>query len=942
MNDLSVKELDLLQRIDEKEDLRPIFFQKVKGLKWFDALSERGYFKPENNPKPEPAKEKGFINIPFWQVTNYIVKTAPELSVKDNQESAKKFLQILFNVTKYSKEQGFSNYRTWFQFAEIIPHIPSENISLEHIDMIDYWLNDQYDDGLIAREVGEKWLPSLLENDDQHSLELAKVVLSILYKIIFQESLSGELFDHKAAFRFSCFHAREINKKLEKLVGKKLGKDAVQVLDLELNRILREQKYDSLSYLWQPAVEPHDQNKHRDDAENILVEAYRDSLTGFARSNPEEAFKYVTEMLGSEYQIIHRLAIYAISTNYVIFSNLVDSVLNDKFLGIGYQHEMWHFIQENYQEFTESQKLKTLALISGIKINDDKGKIHEVATAYRKASWFASIKDHGDKEAHEYHVNVEIARSEPEHPDFSSYISSVRGGPESPVSLEELAALSFEELINTLNKYEDAGSYFEPGLESLAKEFRQLIKADPLRYYLSLPKFSELDHAYIHALIEAYGDLRTEKANLPWDSIWHELLNFCSIVISQDRFWAPEKAEERDAFVANRHWIVSSIGRLVEEGTKSDDNAIPEDNLRRAEEIVGCLLEKKEGSEFKLDSEAVNVAINSPRGRCIEALINLTLRSCRLADKKNDKDHSLAWSHFQPYYDSEFDRADREKPEYEFATLVARYLPHFLYMSKDWVLANLGRIFDKNHHNKWLCAMQGYAYVGNVYEQIYDFLKEHGDFLKVLDDDNIQERVEERVIQNISIAYMYDFEDLSKDDSLIKILLQRGKYEELSHLIWSIRNLPVNDNENLKYKVYALWARLLNVLELDSKEGKKLASKLCHWATFVDRVNEKTQGLLYPIVPYADEEHNSYILLESIASISNAQPFEAFTLWIKLLKHSRADYPEEAIRQIFSNLVKDGPDGIRAAREIQDEYIKRGNERPSIWLEGIIKEQENI
>ena len=941
MNNLSVKELDLLQRIDEKEDLRPIFFQKVKGLKWFDALSERGYFNPENNPKPEPAKEEGFINIPFWQVTNYLVKTSPKLSAEENQEFANKFLQVLFNVTKYSKEQGFSNYRTWFQFAEVIPHIPSSIIGIEHIDMVDYWFDDQYDNGVSARKVGENWLPMLLRHDEQHSIGLAKEVIRSLYKIVFLEAPEGTGVKHKASFRFSCSYAREINKKIAKISGKKLGIDAVLIFDTELKRILRKLNNDSWSYLWQPAIEVHNQNKHRDDAENILVEAYRDSLIGFVINNSEEAYRYVTEMLGSEYQIIHRLAIYTINKKYIYFTELVDILLDDKYMDIGYRHEMWHFLKDSYQEFTDTQKHKILSLISKIKINDDEGNYHEVATAYGKASWLASIKDYGEEESHQYDVNVETTKSEPEHPDFPSYMYSVQGGPESPVPLEELKALSIEELVTKLNEYEDAVSFFEPGIEGLAKEFKQLIKTDPFGCSLSLNKFLKLDLAYIYAIIEAYNDLLREKVKLPWDSVWHELLKFCSGVIEQDRFWGPENAKQREAFVANRYWIVSSIGRLIEEGTKSDENAIPEDNLSSAEELVGCLLEKEEGSEFKLDSDAVTVAINSPRGHCIEALINLTLRSCRLADKKTNKDHSSAWSHFQPYYDSELDRADGEKPEYEFATLVAIYLPHFLYMSKDWVLDNLSRIFDQQHHKKWLYAMQGYAHVGNVYRQIYDFFKGNGDFLKALEDENIKERVEESVIQNISIAYMYDFEDLSEDDSLIKIILQRSKYKELSYLIWSIRNLPVDDNENFKNKVYNLWARFLEVIDLDSKEGKKIASQLCLWITFVDRIDEETRRLLYPIVPYADEEHNSYILLESIAKISNVQPFEVYRIWRELLKGSSADYPEEAIGQIFSNLVKEGLEGIRKAREIESEYIKRGNERPSIWLKEITKEQEN-
>ena len=119
------------------------------------------------------------------------------------------------------------------------------------------------------------------------------------------------------------------------------------------------------------------------------------------------------------------------------------------------------------------------------------------------------------------------------------------------------------------------------------------------------------------------------------------------------------------------------------------------------------LLSREKGSEFDLDKDAVSISINSPRGHCIEALINMTLRSCRLSDKNNKKDHSEVWTHFQQYYDAELGRADSKNPEYEFATLVTNYLPNFLYMSKEWVLGNLHRIFDQGHHLKYqtLCNL---------------------------------------------------------------------------------------------------------------------------------------------------------------------------------------------------------------------------------------------
>ena len=933
MTKLSAKEQDLLQRVDEKEDLRPLFFRKVKGLKWFDALSERGYFSPEANPRPVPAKEEGYVNIPHWPVVDYFVKTAPELSNIENIEYAKKFLEILVTITSYAKEYEFSNYRTWWQFSEIISQIPSVAIRIDQVDIVDYWLDDKYERGLVAQEIGEKWLPKLLEASDEHSLQLASKLLNFLYKVIFVEQNFGERVKRESSLRFDYYHAQKITKKVAYLAGVKLGREAVLFFDSQLKYILDELNSDLWSSIWQPAIDEHEQNKYRDDAENILIDAYRDSLSSYMASSPEEACQYIAGMLGGEYQTIHRLAIYAISKKFYLCHNLIDTLLEEKYLDSNYRHEMWHLLNRNYHQFSAGQKQKVLELILNIKRTDDEDDIHQGATAYNRAIWLAAIKDHGEEEARLFNDNVGIAKTEPDHPDFSSYMSTGWGGHESPIPIEELQALSIEELIEALKTYKDPGGFREPGIEDLAKTFKQLVKTTPLRFYNQLIKFSELDLAYVYEIIEAYRDLWVEKGQLPWDDIWPCLLDFCSTVIKQDRFWYPQNTKQREHFVANRYWIVSGIGRLLEAGTKSDDHAFSEEYLQEPEDIIAFLLEKEEGNEYEIDSDAVSISINSPRGHCLEALINLTLRSCRLSDKENDKDHSEVWAHFQPLYDAELARADM--PEYEFATLVTNYLPNFLYMSRDWLLGNLGRIFDQEQYLKWLCAMQGYAYVDTVYQEIYQYLKEHGDFIKVLDDENVKDRVEDKIIQNIAVAYINDFEIFSDENSLIRILVRRNDYEELSHLIWFIWTLRKKGDRNLRNKVYELWPKILEVVDVSTKEGKRIASQLCHWATFVEQVDEERMDLLLAIVPYADEAHNSYELLESIAGISRAQAFEAHTVWMKLLEGASPDYPEEAVREILINLVNTGPEGGRKAKEIVSEYLKKGNERPVTWLREI-------
>lgn len=935
MAKFSAKEQDLLRRIDEKEELRTLFFRKVKGIKWFDEFSEKGYFNPESNPRPSAAKEEGYVNIPHWPVVDYLVKTSTELSDNKNILYADKFLDILVNVTNYAKENEFSNYRTWWQFAKIISKIPYQIIAPELIDIIDYWLEDKYERDLVAQEIGNKWLPRLLVENDDHALLLSLRILGVLYKIIFLDrSLGGEI-KRECALRFDNYHAEKITKKIANIAGAKLGKDAILIFDTQLKFIFHELKNDSWSAIWQPAIEVHEQNKHRDDAKNVLIEAYRDSLSGYIRTKPEEAYEYVKGMLGEEYQTIHRLAIHAISTNYHIFSDLIGALIDDKYIESKYRHEMWHLLNSNYQQFSETQKRRTLSLISGITRADDDGNLNEGATAYSKAIWLAAVREYGQEEAKLYSENVAIAKTEPDHPDFSSYMSIGWVKHESPIPLEELQAHSIEELVEILKNYRDPGDFREPGIEGLTKTFKQVVKTKPLSFYDQLNKFVKLDLAYIYQIIEAYRDLWAEKKKLPWDDIWPRLLEFCLKVIIQDRFWDPENAKQREPFVANRYWIVGGIGRLLEAGTKSDDHAFCEEYINDAEAIIALLLEREEGNEYKIDSDAVSISINSPRGHCLEALINLTLRSCRLSDKKNNKDHSDVWAHFQPFYDDELQRSDAEKPEYEFATLITNYLPNFLYMSKEWLLGNLGRIFDQGHYQKWLCAMQGYTYVGTVYQAIYQYLKEHGDFLKAIDDENIKDRVEKKVIQNIVVAYINDFESFSDENSLINALISRNDQEELNHLIWFIWTLRKKDDENLKNKVFELWPKILENIDLSTNVGKRMASQLCHWATFVDQIDDEKRDILLRIAPYADEAHNAYKLLESIAKLSQAQPFEAHVIWMKMLEGSASDYPKEAVRQILSNLSSKGHKGIRKAKEAVSAYLKCGNDRPATWLREI-------
>lgn len=933
---LTPKQKSAIERAKRNPDLQGFLFRKATGVQWFNAFKEAGFLLPTEMPQPVPAKEEGYVSIPVWPITDYLVATSEQLLEPNNEIYAVEFMNFIRSATTHAKERNFGNYRVWWQFSKIIRNIPPHLISANDLVLINYWLDDKYERGLVAESLGEHWLISLLDRNDEHCRSLSLGLLQSLYRVQFLDSRYGESNRKEARLHFDSWHARNLAKKVAGRVGKVLGQSAVEVFRNQLEHIIVTLNNDKWSSMWRSSIEDHEQNHKADDAEDIFVEGFRDALLAYVGEEKDAAKAYVGEALDSPFETTRRIAIYAVDQCYQQLNDLIGRVILERHFTSNFRHEMWHLLRNHYPEFSLQEKTLVQGVITGLVVQDDNDQQREGASAYQRAIWLSAIKDYGDVEGQLYRECIKIIGGEPENPDFSSYMTSGMVDHKSAISKEQLLSWDSDELINQLNAYLESYTpprmFDGPDLEGLTKTLRQIVKAEPLRFHNQLQKYSSLCIPYIHEIIEAYRELWSEKAQLPWDEIWGALLGFCRDIVNQDRLWLQENIKERSSFVANRYWIVSDIGRLIEAGTKADEHAFSEKLLNQAEEVISILLEKEKGEKFKVDSDSVMLAINSPRGHCIEALINLTLRSCRLANKQFGN-HAAIWAHFQPIYDAELARA--EIGEYEFATLVTNYLPNFLYMSKEWVLANLGNIFDKDNYQKWLSAMNGYAYVGTVYEEIYNHLKENGHLIRALDDENIKERVAEKIIQNIAVAYVNNFENLKDESSLIHILLIRRNYQELSQLIWFLWTLRKDGDENIRAKIFELWPRLLEVIDTKSREGKKLASKLCDWSVFVDEINESNKYLILAVAPFAEEEYNSHDLLESIARISAKQPFEAYEIWLRLLEGTSSDFPEEAIKSALTNLVRVGPEGQRKAKDVVSKYIKGGNERPLQWLREI-------
>ncbi|ENM5888870.1 hypothetical protein E5115_001281 [Vibrio mimicus] len=924
MNRLTPDEEMVLERVIAKPELQPHFFSKVKQLKWFDALKEKGLLEPSLNPHPVNT-EGDYWNIPSWPVTEYLVRSSEMLLLEENVEYAKAYMVLIREVTAYAKENKYSNHRTWWQFSKILRLLPAALVTPDDIGLVDFWLDDRFDRYMVARELG-KWLEQLLDAPDEHTSQLAMLLLDKLF-VVDEVDSKYDANKKSPTLRIDNYWARELVKKVASKAAITLGLQVVELFENKLRQALDINGNDKWSVIWRRAIEEHVQNNGRDDGIDILLQSYRDALLAqyrVERENVSEA--YLANALDSKYQVIQRTAIYVASETY----NHLDSVTSSKiivpvFFNDNYRHELWTLLNKNFAQFDEKQKQATLKIIENIVFLDDDGKIEVRPTAYRKSVWYSAIKEHDASANDEYSKCVAITGKEPEHPEFSSY-SSVRVGVrvrESPVSLVDLNVMlqEPEKMVTFLNEYDHVGHFGEVGIEGLVKVFGELVEVESEHILNHSKHLLQLKPHYQHEIFSAFDKSWSDKKTLNWTLIWPELLEFAQELLRKDEFWNSPTISPHGAFIGNSNWVVSKLGQLIEAGCKKDEHAFGVENIGLAKAVLELILQRQSGEEFVLDSDAVSVAINSSRGRCLEAYVNLALYECRNLNGSDDA-HIAAWQAYEPVFSNELTKPGNN--EYEFSVLATMYLSNFLYLSKDWLSANLELIFGEVNSQRWLCAIQGYNYANGFNDDVYSLFKQKLFFENLLDSPHLNDETKGHYIERVCLYHLWEKEQLGAEGDPLSLLLKRGNYAELSKVVWWFWSVHDEAQPKSKEVVFNLWPALIKRVTIEDKEGQLLAAKLCLWIAYIETLDTDTISWLSVIAPYAGKDYNADTFLEGLARLSTASPLEVANIWKLMLTKYSPVYADDSIRVLFENLIKSGADGQRTAKEIADLYLKHG------------------
>jgi hypothetical protein len=348
-------------------------------------------------------------------------------------------------------------------------------------------------------------------------------------------------------------------------------------------------------------------------------------------------------------------------------------------------------------------------------------------------------------------------------------------------------------------------------------------------------------------------------------------------------FWKGEVVDEE--LSPTRDWVPPAISEFLRAGTRSDDKAYAPDLLPRTLRLVVILLDKSNPQAEPREGDALNGAINTAKGKAIEALLDHALRRCRLSDKEK-KSHTKAWLELEPIFDAEL--AQCRDGNFEFSALAGAYIGNLHYMRAGWVHANFRAIFPIEFPANCLAALDGLAFAPSM-KPISDELIATGVFDWALRQDMKGDHARESLLQRLGLSYLWGEEQL--DGPRFAYLFGNRRFDDLQELgryFWNVRGEPLNEDQ--KERIFLFWDRcIVWGVTLDPPPAS-LLSQLSLLSCYLTAIDERALRWLVAIAPFTPVNYNADRLIEQLARLADTSPSAAAHVLRVLLEAYQPSY----------------------------------------------------
>ena len=265
----------------------------------------------------------------------------------------------------------------------------------------------------------------------------------------------------------------------------------------------------------------------------------------------------------------------------------------------------------------------------------------------------------------------------------------------------------------------------------------------------STPRIPVCYHPWIpqHLAIPQRG-----RTPVDWDVIWSHLFDFLEQLLRDSQIWRVDGSDER---YGRPSFISNAAANLLNYGTRGDPHGYPDSLLVRCWPLIQTLVQHGD-TVSEPNHDPLNQAINSTKGRAIEASILHILRRWRLADNGTGS-HAEIWRVARGFLDREL--ALCVDGNFEFSSLCGLYLRNLEHIGRRWLHDNIRSIFPRAYPRNLACALGGLAYAATT-RSTYRLLRDSGVIENAVRLESMGRYSREKLMQNIIVGYVWGEETL--------------------------------------------------------------------------------------------------------------------------------------------------------------------------------------
>ena len=868
MTSLTAKQQAFIQQMTENDELArhgfTLLLKRNDFADFFDALVDAGLFDPSRNPRPVPAAEEGSYRIPYWNALDYLVALAKLTGEQNDLELAKKVMAIVRAVSSWRDESGKpqENYHTAQKLATILGYVPTQVVSCDDLQFIPAWLNNRFERMLVSMALDEIVLPHFLGSQTQEDWE--KAVLTIDHCTTIEWSKGDEANEESPRTLVEEFWLKRLVVNHVPNLGSKLGNQTACVFERRIREVFNSDIHRKHSTIYRPAIEDHAQNHRFRAAENIMVDGLRDVLLAWAEHDPESARRYVEHLIVDELEILRRIGIYLLDRQWKSICGAYPTLLSRQPFTTGHLHELYNLLNEHFVDFRAEEQDRTVAALRDLPM-PTWGEDRPAVRKRLQQRWLSAMTGKGCRAADEWFAELRAdpdVGALPQHPDFTSFMTTWQGPGASPYSVAEIVELAKANVLSErLNAFRQKEEWRGPTLDGLASVLQDAARTEPSAIVMVLPDLLKAKPLFQHSVIRGLKDAwdAVEKsASTGWADYWEQMIAFFEQLLANEEFWRGEDD--------HRDWVVSAIADCLHAGTQKDEHAYAPELLPRTLALLRILLTNATSSTDCPDDPMMR-ALNTPKGRVIEALFSQALRACRVSDRANGR-HEESWLALRPLFDAETNQC--RNANYEFSTLCGAYLSQLDYLNSAWTAAMMPQIFPAEFPNNERCAIAGLGHAPFT-RAVYERLLAGGVIDRALRYDLIGRNVREAMLARIAAAYLWGLESL--DSPRFEHLFSIDRIDELRHVAWVL--WTVRDQETTaeqKERILQFWERCTTWSRTLPVPPANLLSSLSALACFLPDADGRSRGLLLAVAPYVHVDHSSYEFVEELLRLVEVSP----------------------------------------------------------------------